>query len=189
MQRSTCLSPFCGEQTLYRAPICPACGRPTFGDEELARRGRHVLELGVILASTMAAVVWMLACGSVGWQAARQSRRVGGKCAARHRRARRHATHGTRARRERSTDGPGTIEPVEHAARHNAFRGGTVRDQRFRCSRLSTLIFGARGASNADPDQFAGILPRFYGSLAQPAIDRCVSPALDTGDDDGRRPT
>lgn len=61
MQRSTCLSPFCGEQAPYRATVCPACGRPAFEDEELARRGRHVLQLGIILASTMAAVVWMLA--------------------------------------------------------------------------------------------------------------------------------
>jgi hypothetical protein len=45
----------------YRASVCPACGRPAFGDEELARRGRHVLQLGAILAFTMAAVVWMLA--------------------------------------------------------------------------------------------------------------------------------
>lgn len=61
MQQSTCLSPFCGTQTPYTVPACPACGRPAFDDEELARRGRHVLQLGAILASVMAAVIWMLA--------------------------------------------------------------------------------------------------------------------------------
>lgn len=60
MHQSTCLSPFCGEQTLSRAQACPACGRPAFDDEEIARRGRHVLQLGIILAFAMAAVVWML---------------------------------------------------------------------------------------------------------------------------------
>lgn len=60
MQQSTCLSPACGKQTPYRAPLCPACGRQAFDDAELARRGWHVLQLGVILVVAMAAAAWML---------------------------------------------------------------------------------------------------------------------------------
>ncbi len=57
----TCLSPFCGERTPYPVAACPSCGRAVFADDDVARRGWHVLQLGAILSLTMGAVIWMLA--------------------------------------------------------------------------------------------------------------------------------
>jgi len=57
--RSTCLSPFCGQRVPERTARCPRCGRQMFGDEEIARRGRHVLQLGLILAGLMGALLWL----------------------------------------------------------------------------------------------------------------------------------
>lgn len=61
MPHSSCLSPFCGVQTRDAVSTCPACGRPAFGDAEVARRGRHVAQLGAILTLIMGAAIWMLA--------------------------------------------------------------------------------------------------------------------------------
>lgn len=61
MPGSSCLSPFCGAQSPGSAPTCPACGRPAFGEVEVARRGWHVVQLGAIQSLVMAAVIWMLA--------------------------------------------------------------------------------------------------------------------------------
>lgn len=49
----------------HRTPQCPKCGRLAFGDDEIARRGRHVLLLGLILAAIMGGVFWMLRHGIV----------------------------------------------------------------------------------------------------------------------------
>ena len=61
--RSTCLNPLCGARVPYRTLRCPKCGRPAFGDDEIARRGRHVLSLGLILTAIMGGVFAMLASG------------------------------------------------------------------------------------------------------------------------------
>lgn len=61
--RSTCLSPFCGQRILERSTVCPACGRQMFDREEIARRGRHILQLGLILAGVMGGVIWFWAPG------------------------------------------------------------------------------------------------------------------------------
>jgi ABC-type transport system involved in multi-copper enzyme maturation permease subunit len=58
--RSTCLNPFCGTRVPHRATQCPKCGRQAFNDDEIARRGRHVLLLGLLLAAIMSGVFWML---------------------------------------------------------------------------------------------------------------------------------
>lgn len=58
MNERVCLSPFCGARTAEPVPRCPACGRPVFGREELARRGRHVMLLGLILAGVVGGLVW-----------------------------------------------------------------------------------------------------------------------------------
>ena len=56
--RSTCLSPFCGARVLKRLQRCPKCGRQMFDDHEIGRRGWHVLQLGMILAGMMGAILW-----------------------------------------------------------------------------------------------------------------------------------
>lgn len=61
--RSTCLSPFCAQRVPERTVRCPACGRPMFDDAEIARRGRHVGQLGLILAGVMGGVLWFWAPG------------------------------------------------------------------------------------------------------------------------------
>lgn len=60
---STCLSPFCGQRLPGRATLCPNCGRPMFDAAEIARRGRHVGQLGLILAGLMGGVLWFWAPG------------------------------------------------------------------------------------------------------------------------------
>lgn len=44
---------------------CPACGRLMFDDGEIARRGRHVLQLGLILAGLMGGLLWFWAPGMI----------------------------------------------------------------------------------------------------------------------------
>lgn len=63
MSGSTCLNPLCGTRVPHRVSQCPRCGRQAFGAEEIARRGSHVLGLGVILAAIMGAVIVFLAPG------------------------------------------------------------------------------------------------------------------------------
>ncbi len=63
MSDRVCLSPFCGARTTQPQHRCPSCGRPTFGRDELAARGRHVLLLGLILAGVVGSVVWFWASG------------------------------------------------------------------------------------------------------------------------------
>lgn len=62
---STCLNPFCGKRVPHRAVRCPKCGRQAFDDDEIARRGRHVLLLGLLLVAIMGAVFWMLGHGMI----------------------------------------------------------------------------------------------------------------------------
>ncbi len=62
--RSTCLNPFCGTGAPHQATQCPKCGRQAFDDDEIARRGRHVLLLGLLLTAIMSGVFWMLGHGS-----------------------------------------------------------------------------------------------------------------------------
>ena len=59
--RSICLNPFCGTHV----PQCPKCGRQAFDAGEIARRGRHVLLLGLLLAAIMGGVFWMLGRGII----------------------------------------------------------------------------------------------------------------------------
>lgn len=58
MNERVCLSPFCGARTTEPLPRCPACGRQTFGREEIARRGRHLILLGLILVGIIGGLVW-----------------------------------------------------------------------------------------------------------------------------------
>lgn len=58
--RSTCLSPFCGTRILDRRVHCPNCGRRMFSDEEIGRRGWHILPLGFVLAGAMIFATWAL---------------------------------------------------------------------------------------------------------------------------------
>ena len=58
MDDRICLSPFCGARAPHALPRCPACGRPTFGRDQIAARGRHLVLLGLILAGVVGAVVW-----------------------------------------------------------------------------------------------------------------------------------
>src|SRR5688572_23904111 len=58
--RSTCLSPRCGTHLPEQRAHCPNCGRRMFGDEEVGRRGRHLLPLGFVLAGTMVFAGWAL---------------------------------------------------------------------------------------------------------------------------------
>lgn len=58
--RSTCLSPRCGTRLLEQRAHCPDCGRRMFGDDEVGRRGWHILPLGFILAGTMGFAGWAL---------------------------------------------------------------------------------------------------------------------------------
>lgn len=58
MTERICLSPFCGARTAEPVPRCPACGRPIFGLAEIARRGRHLILLGLILVGIVGGLVW-----------------------------------------------------------------------------------------------------------------------------------
>ncbi len=57
MNERVCLSPFCGARTAKPVLRCPACGRPVFGPDEIARRGRHVMLLGLILVGVIGGLV------------------------------------------------------------------------------------------------------------------------------------
>jgi hypothetical protein len=65
MSNSTCLNPLCGTRLSHHVARCPRCGRQAFDDAEIARRGRHVALLGLILIAAMSGVLWMLGKGIV----------------------------------------------------------------------------------------------------------------------------